>query len=179
MMSGTSTPTRPSTTLSSAGSPGSLGRHSSPRLRAGSYTDLSRAHNQQPHPPPRFSTMTDSPSSDSTLLQQQQLYASSASIASFGSSASSISNSSSMGSFSGFKPTSTGLFARGSVAAVTAGFDSKADIKLNLGLDNKTLEHGSMGSVSRGARSAKRVAPRRRSKSIGTWGGSKTSSLTK
>ncbi|KAJ2491117.1 hypothetical protein IWW37_002570 [Coemansia sp. RSA 2050] len=74
-----STPTRPSVTPC-----GSLGRNSSPRARAGSYSDLSRAC-----PPPRFSVMSESPSSDSTIL-----HASNASIASVGS----IGSTSSLGS---------------------------------------------------------------------------------
>ncbi|KAJ2331018.1 hypothetical protein GGH91_006520 [Coemansia sp. RSA 2671] len=140
-----STPTRPNITPS-----GSLGRNSSPRARAGSYSDLSRAY-----PPPRFSVVSESPSSDSTIL-----HASNASIASVGS----IGSTSSLGSLgkpyvyqSHKAPMSLG---RGSVLA---GFDG--DIKINLGLD-KTPEQN-----SRSLRTGKRVGPRRRSKSVGTWGG--------
>ncbi|KAJ2344133.1 hypothetical protein GGH92_004614, partial [Coemansia sp. RSA 2673] len=135
----TNTPTRPNATTPS----GSLGR--SPRVRAGSYSDLSRAF----PPPPRFSVMSESPSSDSTL---QQLHASSASIASIGSVGSSTS---SMGSVSKpyvYQSHKTPMsFARGSVA-VMAGFDG--DIKINLGLD-KTPEH----STTRSVRTGKRVGP--------------------
>ncbi|KAJ2816640.1 hypothetical protein GGI24_005663 [Coemansia furcata] len=144
-VTGMSTPTRPNATPS-----GSLGRHSSPRIRAGSYSDLSRAF-----PPPRFSVMSESPSSDSTL---QQLHASSASIASIGSVGSTTSSLGSVGKpyvYQSHKmPVS---FARGSLVA---GFDGDADIKINLGLD-KTPES---------RRTGKRVGPRRRSKSVGTWG---------
>ncbi|KAJ2062508.1 hypothetical protein GGI17_002400 [Coemansia sp. S146] len=154
-VTGISTPTRPNAATPS----GSLGRHSSPRVRAGSYSDLTRAF-----PPPRFSVMSESPSSDSTL---QQLHASSASIASIASVGSSTS---SMGSVSKpyvYQSHKTPVsFARGSVAAM-AGFDGDADIKINLGLD-KTPEHNTTRSV----RTGKRVGPRRRSKSVGTWGAS-------
>ncbi|KAJ2022267.1 hypothetical protein GGI06_001891, partial [Coemansia sp. S85] len=132
-----STPTRPSITPS-----GSLGRNSSPRARAGSYSDLSRAY-----PPPRFSVVSESPSSDSTIL-----HASNASIASVGS----IGSTSSLGSLG--KPyvyqshKAPMSFGRGSVLA---GFDG--DIKINLGLD-KTPEQN-----SRSLRTGKRVGPRRRS----------------
>ncbi|KAJ2442260.1 hypothetical protein GGF42_007020, partial [Coemansia sp. RSA 2424] len=179
-MMGSSTPTRSSVGLSAG--PGSLGRHSSPRPRAGSYSDLSRAFPASIHappPPPRFSVMSESPSSDSTLLQQ--LHASSASIASIGSVGSSASSLGSFGSFSGNKHASyvfqgnsnskgPAPLARGSVAAVT-GFDSRAEIKISLGLD-KTPDHGSamhtLGSMAgtaaaRNGRTGKRVGPRRRS----------------
>ncbi|KAJ2008226.1 hypothetical protein H4R26_000346 [Coemansia thaxteri] len=167
---GSSTPTRTTGSFaSSTPGSGSLGRHS-PRPRAGSYSDLCRsfpALTQTLQQPQRFSMLSESPSSDTTLppLHHPGAFATTP-------------RNSKPASYV-FQTSKTPMtMSRGSVGTLAGEFDSRAEIKINLGLDKapehshgaaQTLGHGTMTSGTRTNRTGKRMGPRRRSRSVGAW----------